>query len=141
LTHLSATSAAPIPPQAGASADKAITLQFSDNTLLPLLLGDPDRYLVRIEKMRQSTRIVRQCIEWLRKNPGPTMLDDRKIRPPRCERMKDVMESLIHHFKFFTEGYCVPEGETYAAIEAPKGEPFAEAMERYIRQDTPIAAE
>ncbi|HEY2590827.1 MAG TPA: NADH-quinone oxidoreductase subunit D [Steroidobacteraceae bacterium] len=81
-----------------------------------------DRYLVRVEEMRQSNRIVRQCIEWLRKNPGPVMIDDRKVRPPRRERMKDDMESLIHHFKFFTEGYGVPEGESYAVIEAPKGE-------------------
>ena len=50
------------------------------------------------------------------------MIDDRKVRPPRREHMKEDMESLIHHFKFFTEGYCVPEGETYAAVEAPKGE-------------------
>ena len=81
-----------------------------------------DRYLVRIEEMRQANRIVRQCVTWLKDNPGPVMLDDRKIRAPRRERMKDDMESLIHHFKFFTEGYCVPEGETYAAIEGPKGE-------------------
>jgi NADH-quinone oxidoreductase subunit D len=81
-----------------------------------------DRYLVRMEELRQSTRIVRQCVEWLRKNPGPAMIDDRKVRPPRRERMKGDMESLIHHFKFFTEGYDVPEGETYAAVEAPKGE-------------------
>ncbi len=81
-----------------------------------------DRYLVRVEEMRQSNRIVRQCVEWLRKNPGPVMVEDRKIRPPRRERMKDDMESLIHHFKFFTEGYGVPEGEAYAAVEAPKGE-------------------
>jgi len=81
-----------------------------------------DRYLVRVEEMRQSVRIVRQCVQWLKEHPGPTMIDDRKVRPPRRERMKDDMESLIHHFKFFTEGYCVPEGETYAAIEGPKGE-------------------
>ena len=81
-----------------------------------------DRYLVRIEEMRQSNRIVRQCVEWLRAHPGPVMIDDRKVRPPPRERMKEDMESLIHHFKFFTEGYEVPEGETYAAIEAPKGE-------------------
>ena len=81
-----------------------------------------DRYLVRIEELRQSTRIVRQCIEWLRKNPGPVMVDDRKMRPPSREHMKGEMESLIHHFKFFTEGYDVPAGETYAAVEAPKGE-------------------
>ncbi|HEY6483663.1 MAG TPA: NADH-quinone oxidoreductase subunit D [Steroidobacteraceae bacterium] len=81
-----------------------------------------DRYLVRIEEMRQSNGIIRQCVDWLRKHPGPVMIDDRKVRPPRRERMKDDMESLIHHFKFFTEGYEVPEGETYAAVEAPKGE-------------------
>ena len=81
-----------------------------------------DRYLVRVEEMRQSNRIVRQCVEWLRANPGPVMIDDRKVRAPRRERMKDDMESLIHHFKFFTEGYCVPAGDTYAAVEAPKGE-------------------
>jgi NADH-quinone oxidoreductase subunit D len=81
-----------------------------------------DRYVVRIEEMRQSNRIVRQCIEWLRRNPGPVMAEDHKIRPPSREQMKGDMESLIHHFKFFTEGLCVPEGETYAAIEAPKGE-------------------
>jgi NADH-quinone oxidoreductase subunit D len=81
-----------------------------------------DRYLVRIEELRQSTRIIRQCVEWLKKNPGPVMVEERKVRAPRREEMKEDMESLIHHFKFFTEGYCVPEGETYAAIEAPKGE-------------------
>jgi NADH-quinone oxidoreductase subunit D len=81
-----------------------------------------DRYLVRIEELRQSTRIVRQCVDWLKANPGPVMVADTKFRAPRREEMKEDMESLIHHFKFFTEGYCVPEGETYAAIEAPKGE-------------------
>jgi NADH-quinone oxidoreductase subunit D len=81
-----------------------------------------DRYLVRIEEMRQSNRIVQQCIDWLRRNPGPVMLDDHKITPPSRVAMKDDMESLIHHFKLFTEGYTVPEGEVYAAVEAPKGE-------------------
>ena len=81
-----------------------------------------DRYLVRIEEMRQSTRIIRQCVNWLRDNPGPVVLEDRKITPPRRIEMKDDMESLIHHFKLFTEGYCVPEGEAYAAVEHPKGE-------------------
>src|SRR3979409_1719481 len=81
-----------------------------------------DRYLFRIEEMRQSNRIIRQCADWLSSHRGPVMIDDRKVRPPSRERMKDDMESLIHHFKFFTEGYEVPEGETYAAIEAPKGE-------------------
>ena len=81
-----------------------------------------DRYLVRIEELRQSTRIIKQCIDWLRENPGPVILDDHKVTPPARIEMKDDMESLIHHFKLFTEGYCVPEGETYAAIEHPKGE-------------------
>ncbi len=81
-----------------------------------------DRYLVRIEEMRQSNRIVRQCIEWLRNNPGPVMIENHKIAPPGRAKMKGDMESLIHHFKLFTEGYCVPEGEAYAAVEAPKGE-------------------
>jgi NADH-quinone oxidoreductase subunit D len=81
-----------------------------------------DRYLVRIEELRQSTRIVGQCVAWLKANPGPVMIDDRKVRPPRREEMKGDMESLIHHFKLMTEGYCVPQGEVYAAVEAPKGE-------------------
>lgn len=81
-----------------------------------------DRYLVRVEEMRQSARIIQQCIAWLRANPGPVMLRNFKISPPSREEMKDDMEALIHHFKLFTEGYCVPEGETYAAVEAPKGE-------------------
>ena len=81
-----------------------------------------DRYLVRIEEMRQSNRIIKQCVEWLRNHPGPVVLDNHKLVPPRREEMKDDMESLIHHFKLFTEGYCVPEGECYAAVEHPKGE-------------------
>jgi NADH-quinone oxidoreductase subunit D len=81
-----------------------------------------DRYLVRVEELRQSTRIIDQCVKWLRENSGPVMIDDRKVRPPRREEMKGDMESLIHHFKFMTEGFCVPEGEVYAAVEAPKGE-------------------
>jgi NADH-quinone oxidoreductase subunit D len=81
-----------------------------------------DRYLVRMEELRQSNRIIAQCVQWLRKNPGPVMIDDAKIRTPRREDMKGDMESLIHHFKLMTEGYGVPEGETYAAVEAPKGE-------------------
>ena len=81
-----------------------------------------DRYLVRIEEFRQSNRIIRQCVDWLRANPGPSMLADHKITPPRRVEMKGDMESLIHHFKLFTEGYTVPVGETYAAVEAPKGE-------------------
>jgi len=81
-----------------------------------------DRYLVRIEEMRQSNKIVHQCIEWLRQNPGPVIADDHKIVPPTRTVMKQDMESLIHHFKLFTEGFCIPEGETYAAVEHPKGE-------------------
>ena len=81
-----------------------------------------DRYLVRMEEMRQSNRIIAQCVEWLRANPGPVMLDNQKLVPPKREEMKHDMESLIHFFKLFTEGYCVPAGEGYAAVEAPKGE-------------------
>ncbi|MHB8414286.1 MAG: NADH-quinone oxidoreductase subunit D [Acidiferrobacteraceae bacterium] len=81
-----------------------------------------DRYLVRIEEMRQSNRIVRQCVEWLRRNPGPVIVDDYKIVPPKRIVMKQGMESLIHHFKLFTEGYCIPAGEVYTAVEHPKGE-------------------
>ncbi len=81
-----------------------------------------DRYLVRVEEMRQSNRIIKQCIDWLRQNPGPVMIDDHKLVPPKREEMKDDMESLIHHFKLFTEGYCVPPGEVYSAVEHPKGE-------------------
>ncbi|RRQ23898.1 NADH-quinone oxidoreductase subunit D [Guyparkeria sp. SCN-R1] len=81
-----------------------------------------DRYLVRVEEMRQSNRIIRQCIDWLRKNPGPVMADDHKVVPPRREEVKADMESLIHHFKLFTEGYTLPRGEAYAAVEHPKGE-------------------
>ncbi|RFF28440.1 MULTISPECIES: NADH-quinone oxidoreductase subunit D [unclassified Wenzhouxiangella] len=81
-----------------------------------------DRYLVRVEEMRQSARIIKQCIAWLRENPGPVIVRNFKVAPPTREEMKDDMEALIHHFKLFTEGYCVPEGETYASVEAPKGE-------------------
>ncbi|MCH9689238.1 MAG: NADH-quinone oxidoreductase subunit D [Gammaproteobacteria bacterium] len=81
-----------------------------------------DRYLVRIEEMRQSNAIIKQCITWLRNNPGPIKLDDHKITPPSRESMKHDMEALIHHFKLFTEGFSLPEGEVYSAVEAPKGE-------------------
>jgi len=81
-----------------------------------------DRYLVRIEEMRQSNGIVMQCVDWLRAHPGPVMVDDHKLTPPRREEMKEDMEALIHHFKLFTEGFCIPAGECYAAVEAPKGE-------------------
>ena len=81
-----------------------------------------DRYLVRVEEMRQSNRIVKQCIDWLRTNPGPVITDDVKVAPPKRADMKDNMEALVHHFKLFTEGYCVPEGEIYTGVEHPKGE-------------------
>jgi NADH-quinone oxidoreductase subunit D len=81
-----------------------------------------DRYLVRIEEMRQANRIVRQCVDWLKANPGPVMVDNHKVAPPSREAMKRNMEELIHHFKLFTEGMHVPEGEAYAAVEHPKGE-------------------
>ena len=81
-----------------------------------------DRYLVRIEELRQSNRIIKQCVDWLRANPGPVMLEDHKVTPPSREHMKGDMESLIHHFKLLTEGYLLPEGEVYSAVEHPKGE-------------------
>ncbi len=80
------------------------------------------RYLVRVEELRQSVRIIKQCIDWLRKNPGPIMADNAKVVPPRREPMKQNMEELIHHFKLFTEGMHVPPGEVYSAVEHPKGE-------------------
>ncbi len=81
-----------------------------------------DRYLVRVEEMRQSNRIIQQCIAWLRANPGPVIVENHKVAPPSRESMKSNMEELIHHFKLFTEGMHVPEGEAYAAVEHPKGE-------------------
>ena len=81
-----------------------------------------DRYLVRMEEMLQSNRIIRQCIDWLRKNPGPVITDNYKVAPPPRESMKSNMEELIHHFKLFTEGIHVSPGEAYAAVEHPKGE-------------------
>jgi NADH-quinone oxidoreductase subunit D len=81
-----------------------------------------DRYLVRIEEFRQSNRIIKQCVKWLRDNPGPVITDNHKIAPPSRIEMKQNMEELIHHFKLFTEGFHVPPGEAYAAVEHPKGE-------------------
>ncbi len=81
-----------------------------------------DRYLVRVEEMRQSNRIIRQCVQWLRDNPGPVIVENHKVAPPSRVAMKSNMEELIHHFKLFTEGMHVPEGEAYAAVEHPKGE-------------------
>ncbi|MGG4604515.1 NADH-quinone oxidoreductase subunit D [Paenalcaligenes sp. Me131] len=81
-----------------------------------------DRYLVRMAEMRESNRIIRQCIQWLRNNPGPVITDNHKVAPPSRERMKTGMEDLIHHFKLFSEGMHVPSGEVYAGVEHPKGE-------------------
>ena len=81
-----------------------------------------DRYLVRVAEMRQSNRIIAQCVAWLKANPGPVIVANYKVAPPKREEMKGDMEALIHHFKLFSEGYCVPAGETYAVVEAPKGE-------------------
>jgi NADH-quinone oxidoreductase subunit D len=81
-----------------------------------------DRYLVRMEEMKQSNSIIKQCVDWLRVNEGPVITDNHKVASPSRESMKSNMEELIHHFKLFTEGFCVPEGEAYAAVEHPKGE-------------------
>ncbi len=81
-----------------------------------------DRYLVRVEEMREANKIVRQCVEWLAKNPGPVKIDNYKLTNPPRRLMKSDMEALIHHFKFFSEGYHVPKGEVYQAVEHPKGE-------------------
>ena len=81
-----------------------------------------DRYLVRMEEMKQSNGIIKQCVDWLRANPGPVITDNHKVASPSRESMKSNMEELIHHFKLFTEGFSVPEGEAYAAVEHPKGE-------------------
>ena len=81
-----------------------------------------DRYVCRVEELRQSARIMQQCIKWLRANPGDVMLRNYKVSPPSRVEMKEDMEALIHHFKLFTEGYSVPPGEIYCAVEAPKGE-------------------
>ena len=81
-----------------------------------------DRYLVRVHELRESNKIIKQCIDWLRKNPGPVITSDHKVAPPSRENMKANMEELIHHFKLFTEGMHVPPGEAYAAVEHPKGE-------------------
>jgi NADH-quinone oxidoreductase subunit D len=81
-----------------------------------------DRYLVRVAEMRQSNEIIRQCVDWLRQNPGPVIANDYKVVPPPRTKMKNDMEALIHQFKLFTEGFSIPEGEAYAAIEHPKGE-------------------
>ncbi|ALQ50942.1 NADH-quinone oxidoreductase subunit D [Nitrosomonas ureae] len=81
-----------------------------------------DRYLIRMEEFRQSNRIIKQCVDWLRKNPGPIITDNHKVAPPSRVEMKQNMEEMIHHFKLFTEGFHVPPGEAYVAVEHPKGE-------------------
>lgn len=81
-----------------------------------------DRYLVRVEEMRQSNHLIRQCIDWLRVNPGPVITEDYKVSPPPRAHMKESMEAMIHHFKLFSEGFSLPAGEVYAAVEHPKGE-------------------
>ena len=81
-----------------------------------------DRYLVRVQEMRESNKIIKQCVDWLRVNPGAVITDDHKVAPPSRENMKSNMEELIHHFKLCTEGFHVPPGEVYSAVEHPKGE-------------------
>ena len=81
-----------------------------------------DRFLCRVEEMKQSLRIMLQCLDRLKKTPGPVMTLDNKVAPPRRAEMKRSMEALIHHFKLYTEGFHVPAGEVYACVEAPKGE-------------------
>lgn len=81
-----------------------------------------DRYLVRVEEMYQSVKIIHQCLDKLEKIKGPVRVDNRKVSAPRRGEMKQSMEALIHHFKLYTEGFHVPAGETYTATEAPKGE-------------------
>ncbi|MCP5246710.1 MAG: NADH-quinone oxidoreductase subunit D [Burkholderiales bacterium] len=81
-----------------------------------------DRYLVRMEEFRQSNRIIKQCVDWLRKNPGPVITDNHKVAPPSRLSMKQNMEEMIHHFKLFSEGMHVPPGEAYVGVEHPKGE-------------------
>ena len=81
-----------------------------------------DRFLVRVEEMRQSNYLIRQCVAWLKNNPGPVLVDDPKITPPKRANMKAGMEELIHHFKLYTEGYAPPCGQVYSAVEHPKGE-------------------
>ncbi|MDX1346862.1 MAG: NADH-quinone oxidoreductase subunit D [Thiomicrorhabdus chilensis] len=81
-----------------------------------------DRYLVRVAEMRESNKIIKQCVKWLKENPGPVIADDHKVTPPSREDAKSNMEALIHHFKLFTEGYTIPTNEAYSAVEHPKGE-------------------
>lgn len=81
-----------------------------------------DRYLVRVAELRESNRIIRQCVDWLRKHPGPIKSSDYRVSPPPREKMQSGMEELIHHFKLYSEGFHLPRGEAYGVVEAPKGE-------------------
>lgn len=81
-----------------------------------------DRYLCRIAEMRESNRIIKQCVDWLKVNPGAVITENHKVAPPKREKIKSNMEELIHHFKLFSEGMHVPEGEVYVGTEHPKGE-------------------
>ena len=81
-----------------------------------------DRYLCRINEMRESNKIIKQCVKWLKVNEGPVIVEDHKVAPPSREKMKYGMEEMIHHFKLFTEGMHIPQGEVYQAVEHPKGE-------------------
>lgn len=81
-----------------------------------------DRYLVRMAELREANKIIKQCVAWLKSNPGPVIINDHKIAPPSREKMKFGMEEMIHHFKLFTEGMHVPAGEVYQGVEHPKGE-------------------
>src|SRR5262249_10839185 len=81
-----------------------------------------DRYLCRVEERYESKKIILQCTDLLKKTPGPVLPEHSKVTPPRRAEMKSSMEALIHHFKLYTEGFHVPAGEFYAAVEAPKGE-------------------
>lgn len=81
-----------------------------------------DRYLCRINEMRESNKIIKQCVKWLKANPGPVIVEDHKVAPPSREKMKYGMEEMIHHFKLYTEGMHIPQGEVYQAVEHPKGE-------------------
>ncbi|AGF48490.1 NADH dehydrogenase I subunit D [Candidatus Kinetoplastibacterium oncopeltii TCC290E] len=81
-----------------------------------------DRYLVRVAEMRESNKIISQCVQWLNNNPGPVITSNCKFSPPKRARIKAGMEELIHHFKFFSEGFHLPVGEVYSSVEHPKGE-------------------
>ena len=106
-------------PEAPIKAGNALPLK---NIPVGTTVDCYDRYLVRVQEMRESNRIIKQCVDWLKANPGPVITDNHKVAAPARESMKSNMEELIHHFKLFTEGFHVPEGEAYAAVEHPKGE-------------------